>query len=478
MPSTTVILGLLIPFLHLCGSLAALHAILTVRTAQGAIAWAISLVSVPYLTLLPYLVFGRSRFAGYIESRRQVNKQMRKALRARDWKPWKQSTAAAWQVEGNSGLTSIARLTHTPCLGNHRVHLLVDGNQAFERMLEAIGQARHTILVQFFIVRDDQLGRRLQQALLDKASQGLQVLFLFDAIGSHGLPRPYVEKLRQGGVRIEAFATRPGVLNRFQLNFRNHRKILVIDGNCAFTGGLNVGDEYLGHKPPLSPWRDTHLELHGPAATHLQMSFAEDWYWAARELPPLLPPQAAPSGAVRCQVIACGPADSQETCSLFFVEAINSARWRIWLTSPYFIPDEAVMSAMRLAVLRGVDVRLIIPARPDHRVVFEASSLYAYEAVHAGIKVYRYQPGFLHQKVMLIDDQAAAIGSANLDNRSFRLNFEASVLVLDRDFAHQVEHMLEKDLLDCKRISSTAHARTPYWRRLVMRLTRLFAPIL
>ena len=230
--------------------------------------------------------------------------------------------------------------------------------------------------------------------------------------------------------------------------------------------------------PPLAPWRDTHVEVRGPVVACLQESFAEDWFWATRQMPPLLLPAAYPGSGMLCQVITSGPADAQETGSLLFVEAIHAARERIWITSPYFVPDEALFSALRLAVLRGVDVRILLPARPDHRVVYAASSLYAFEALRAGVRVFRYLPGFLHQKVMLIDRGACAIGSANLDNRSFRLNFEITLLTVDDEFAAQVAQMLEEDFARSRELASADRRKVHRLQQLAMRVARLISPIL
>ena len=210
----------------------------------------------------------------------------------------------------------------------------------------------------------------------------------------------------------------------------------------------------------------------------LQESFAEDWFWAARKLPPLLLPQSYPDGGVLCQFLASGPADPYETCSLFFVEAIHAANQRVWITSPYFVPDEAVFSALRLAVLRGVDVRILIPSRPDHKIVYAASSLYAFEAVRAGVRIFRYQPGFVHQKVVLIDDEISAIGSANMDNRSFRLNFEVMLLTVDETFAREVEHMLLDDFALAREITEADIKSTHRLQQLGMRVARLVSPVL
>jgi cardiolipin synthase A/B len=210
----------------------------------------------------------------------------------------------------------------------------------------------------------------------------------------------------------------------------------------------------------------------------LQMAFAEDWYWAAREVPYLMTPPSGHVGEMVCQVVPSGPADAQETCSLFFVEAIQSATRRLWMTSPYFVPDEAVFAMLRLAVLRGVDVRILIPSRPDHLVVYGASTIYAYQAIRAGVKIYRYQPGFLHEKVILIDDEAAAVGTANLDNRSFRLNFELMVMTAHPDFAADVARMLEADFAQARQIGPNDFLGSPAILRVAMHVAKLFAPIL
>jgi cardiolipin synthase len=470
--------GYVIGFIHLVGIGAAIHALLTVRTAQGAIAWAMPLLFIPYFTLIPYLVFGRSSFDAYIKARRQANEEMRSAIGDLNWRPWIEEAVAARRSDAYASLRAMPKLGRMPALANNQVTLLINGDATFAAIFEAIRQATQTVLIQFFIIHDDALGRRLQELLLEKAAEGVAIYVLYDRIGSHALPGSYSDKLRAGGVQIKAFATRSGWLNRFQINFRNHRKIVVVDGATGFVGGHNVGDEYVGLKPPLAPWRDTHVQVVGPVVACLQESFAEDWFWATRELPPLNLPAAYPEDGVLCQLLASGPADAQETCSLFFVEAIHAAVERVWITSPYFIPDEAVSAALRLAVLRGVDVRLLLPSRPDHYVVYAASSLFAFEAVRAGVRVFRYEPGFLHQKVVLVDSEISAIGSANLDNRSFRLNFELMLLTVDSAFALEVEKMLSDDFALAHEISIQESRETHHLQQLGMRIARLISPIL
>lgn len=475
---TVVLLGYLYVLVEGLGILAAVHAVMKVRTAQGALAWAIALVFMPLLTLFPYLVFGRNGFDSYVRSRRAADEAMQTALVARDWRPWLEKAKTAELAGAAERVKALTRLARMPLLAHNHVRLLVNGEATFAAIFAAIAAARKVVLVQFFIVHDDDLGRRLQQLLLERAAAGVAVYLLYDSVGSHSLPRSYSATLRAGGVKVHAFASRGGLRNRYQLNFRNHRKIVLVDGRLGYLGGHNVGDEYLGLKPPLAPWRDTHIEVSGPVLSSLQESFAEDWFWATREVPPLLLAEDFAEDGMLCQLVTSGPADDQETCSLFFITLINAACQRVWITSPYFVPDEAVFAALRLAVLRGVEVRILLPSRPDHRLVYAASNQYAEDAVRAGIGIYRYQPGFVHQKVVLVDDDMTAIGSANLDNRSFRLNFEVMLLTIDAAFAEQVEQMLLADFAESLAQKAGMLGRFRGLRRLGMRLARLLSPVL
>lgn len=461
-----ILISLLVVLFHGGGLVAAGHAVIHTRTPQGAFAWALGLVFLPWLTLVPYLYLGRQHFEGYVAHHRRHRRELARA----------EAPGAGPPPAECEPYLALGAMLDTRFHPGQELRLLVDGEAAFAAMLEAIAAARYSVLVQFFILREDGIGVRLRDLLLERAAAGVKVCVLFDRIGSHALRRRYVERLREGGVAIHAFSTRRS-RNRFQLNFRNHRKIVVVDGHTGFVGGLNVGDDYLGMTPPLAPWRDTHLQIRGPAVAELQRSFAEDWHWATGELPPLAEAPAG-QGSAHVLVAATGPADLQESGSLFFVTLINAARRRLWLATPYFVPDQAVTAALRLAALRGVDVRVLVPGRADHHAVFLASSLHARDAVAAGVRVFRYQPGFMHQKVLLVDDDTAAIGSMNLDNRSLRLNFEITALCVQPAFAREVEAMLQADFRLAREIDGTEYARAPWLRRLAMHVARLFDPVL
>ncbi|MGB5308763.1 MAG: cardiolipin synthase, partial [Arenicellales bacterium] len=335
------------------------------------------------------------------------------------------------------------------------------------------------ILVQFYIVHSDELGNELKSRLIAKARQGLRVFFLYDELGSIGLPSEYVNELRQAHVQIAPFNTRKGKRNRFQLNFRNHRKIVVVDGKTAWIGGHNVGDEYLGKDPKIGKWRDTHVKIEGPAALAAQLSFMEDYHWATNDVPEMSwSPTASEHSDTSVLIIPSGPADEHETALLMFVHIINSARQRIWLSSPYFVPDESILSALTLARLRGVNIRIIIPEMPDNKLMYFAAYDYFDELSECGIEFYRYQDGFTHEKVVLVDDSLSAIGTANFDNRSFRLNFEITALIGDADFTCETEKMFKDGFSSSRKMQGGDYDNKPFWFKFAVRVCRLMSPVL
>jgi cardiolipin synthase len=267
--------------------------------------------------------------------------------------------------------------------------------------------------------------------------------------------------------------------NRFQLNFRNHRKMVVVDGTTGWIGGHNVGDEYLGLDPEMTPWRDTHVRITGPAVQQLQATILGDWYWATRQIPDLnWTPKAAAGADQQVMILPSAPTQELETAGLLFVTALNSAQSRFWVSAPYFVPDEAVMKALVLAALRGVDVRVITTGKGDSLPVQLAGFHYIQKLRGLGIRFYAYQPGFLHEKVMLVDDDVSAVGTANFDNRSFRLNFEVTALIVDREFATRMQAMFEDDFAHAELIDPAAFDRKPFWWRFAVNLSRLASPVL
>jgi len=469
------LVGLAAFLLHAVGVATAVHAVMTARTSQGAIAWALSLAFFPYITLPAYAVFGRGKFQGYVKARRAGDSQIDHLARALEKK---MRLFRVRDEDFDPKYAALEQLAAMPFTSHNDGELLINGRAAFDAMFRGIEAAREYILVQFYIIRDDHIGRQLKALLERKSREGVRVYVLYDEIGSYKLSRQYRRELTQAGVTILPFRTSKGLRNRFQINFRNHRKIVLVDGHTAYVGGLNVGDEYLGHHPRLGPWRDTHVEVRGPVVQAIQFAFLEDWYWATGNVPQLdWTPRPAPKDNEVALVLASDPSDMLESCGLFFLHAINSARERLWIASPYFVPDTSLIYALQLAALRGVDVRIMLPERPDHLLVYLSGFSYIAEAEPAGVKFYRYQPGFMHHKVILVDDDLAAVGTANFDNRSIRLNFELTLIFADRSFATTVHHMLEDDFANCRPATAEEMNSKPIWFRFAVRLARLMAPI-
>ncbi len=468
-----MLLTILIVTCHLLGASSAVHAVMSTRTPQGTIAWVACLILCPYLAVPAYWILGRSRFHGYVTAQQTHAWQLRAVVQ----KAFESADAHHVSPEGKPGRLT-ERLAKMPMLGGNAVDLLVDGEATFASILSGIDAAQSYILFQFFIVHDDEIGREVQQRLVRQAKAGVRIYFLYDEVGCHNLPRAYLQKLRDAGIAVHDFHTRKGSRNRLQINFRNHRKVVVVDGSVAWMGGHNVGDEYLGKSAKFGHWRDTHVRIAGPAALAAQLSFVEDWHWATNTLPALdWKPKPSPAGNLPVLIVPSGPADELETAALMFTHALNSAQSRIWIASPYFVPDESVLVALQLAGLRGVDVRILIPDKPDHLLVYLAAFSYFDDSSKTGVKFYRYTDGFLHQKVMLIDKTVATVGSANFDNRSFRLNFEITAIVQDPGFADDVCRMLETDFAHARRMTAADFDERSWWFRFAVRLARLAAPI-
>ena len=442
------------------------------RTAQGSIAWIIALLLFPLPTVLVYFIFGWKRFDGYAARQLELGAAQR-AAQARQLDLLAEEPTHDWPVQ-----VAVAR---TPFLSGNRVELLIDGEATFESILSGIDAAQIFIAVQFYIVRDDALGRRLAEKLIHKAEAGIHVYFLYDDVGSAGLPRAYLKRLQDAGVMVSGFNKRHSLvrfLGPMQINYRNHRKLVVVDNRVAWVGGHNVGVEYLGQSPHFGRWRDTHVRVEGPAVVACILSFGEDWRWATGQpfAEALRVPE--PVGVEPVLVMPTGPATKLEECAIAFVDGVLQARERLWIVSPYFVPDIDMVTALRAASLRGVDVRILLPEKVDHRIVWLAGYSYADDFTSSGIAVYRYRGGFLHQKAMLIDDKIASIGTVNLDNRSFRINFELTLLFTDEAFLRKVCNMLEEDFAHSVRVRQGDLDNRSYLFRIAARTARLFSPIL
>jgi cardiolipin synthase len=451
-----------------------IHALMHVRTSQGTIAWVISLLTLPFFAIPLYWLLGRTRFSRDVGGRRDKDEQLRKLADSMH----ERLLELEVEIPEDDAFERAARLLGgLPFTRGNHLHPLIDGEETFDRLFSAIADAKEYLCVNFFIVKNDVIGARFQQALIERAQAGVRVYFLFDEIGSHKLPNRYLEELRDAGVECHNFGVNRFWWSRLQLNFRNHRKIVVSDGSVAFIGGLNVGDEYLGRDQRFGAWRDTHLELRGPVVEAIQLVFVEDWFWATNELPKLAWNTTSDPADQIAAVIPTGPSDPADSWQLVVAEAANSSRKRLWIASPYFVPDEGVLTALQAAAIRGVDVRILLPERPDHLLVWLSGFSYYDQSLPYGIRLFRYHRGFLHQKVMLIDDRLAAVGTANLDNRSFRLNFEITAFCTSPLFISQIREMLETDFSHSREAKLEDFTRRSFLFRAACRAARLLSPI-
>ena len=475
--------------LEALGLYSAWHAINYARTSQAAVAWAVALIVIPIITLPLYWIFGRTKFDGYREAIREVEKRHKQSVDSVRKELLTNPNLGA--PASRSPLARLADVLDTPLSEGNRFELLIDGEPFFEAMFAQIEAAEKYIYIEFFIIRDDEIGRRFADALCTKAASGVTVRLLYDEVGCLKLAKTFLQKLRDAGVDVHAFNTRQGWTNRFQLNFRNHRKLLVVDGKRAIIGGLNVGDEYLG-RGWASHWRDTGISIDGPASKKIQAVFAADYYWALRnDIPEAIWSHDAGEGSAEpleananspnsgeAVVCATGPADLRNRATMMFAAAANESKSRLWISSPYLVPDESSITAISMAKARGVDVRILIPDRVDHWLVYLAGFYYERMFEELGIDVYRYPDGFLHQKCVLVDDTMVLIGSTNLDNRSLHLNFELMVAGGDPKLVADATAMLEKDFQNAKKTDRESSRLIPWYIRLGTVVARLFSPVL
>ena len=476
------LLQTLLVIIYVFAFIAIVDAILHARTAQGSLAWTIALITIPFFSLPCYMLFGRRTYDKYIQARQTFDSEITHT--AQILKEF--ITSYRYPLTNHEQrLQVLENLAQLPFTKSNTVELLIDGENAFPAMLESLRNAKKYIIIQFYIVRHDNIGREIQQLLIHRAIEGLDIYFLYDSLGSYELSDAYVDEMKQSGINIHEFNS-AGFLksNRFQMNFRNHRKIVIVDGETAYIGGLNIGDEYLAAVPEFPVWRDTHMKLTGPSVQILQLAFTEDWITVTRALPkldwrPKEPEEKNSAHKVKSLlVLPSGPVSTLEVGTFSFLHLINSAQKRIWIASPYFIPDVIMRSALQLAILRGVEVKILLPEIPDNLLNQLSTFAHIKWMIHTGINFYFYEPGFMHQKIVLVDDDTSFLGTANFANRSFRLNFEVSILVSDTKLAKETEKMLNNDFKHSHLVTEKKLRSRPIYFRILSPIARLISPVL
>lgn len=365
---------------------------------------------------------------------------------------------------------------------HNAVRIFTDGQKLFEMIFDDVNKAKHHINIEFFTWYNDEIGNQFVKILERKAKQGVQVRVIYDIFGSHGSKTGMFKHLVELGGHVEPFLSNKWFPISFRLNFRDHRKIIVIDGNIGYIGGFNVGDQYLGKNDRFGYWRDTHLRVVGDAVLSMQSRFFLDWNATSRKEKVAFDkkyfPVTKPSGSTSMQIVSSGPDDDREKIKQGYVKMISIATTNIYIETPYFVPDSSVFEALSIAATAGVDVRIIIPDRPDHPFVYRATEYYCRELMKAGAKIYRYTNGFMHSKIVIMDGKIASIGSANMDIRSFKLNFEANAFLYDRGLANAVEMIFLHDQERSELLTLDYFANQSKYIKIKQKMSRLLAPIL
>lgn len=363
----------------------------------------------------------------------------------------------------------------------NRVRIFTDGNEKFAELLTSIRNARDHVHLEYYIIRNDTLGKEVVAALAERARAGVSVRLLADGLGCAKLPRDFFDEYLASGGKLARFF--PSIIPFFNLrmNFRNHRKIVVIDGKIGFVGGFNIGDEYLGKDTRFGRWRDTHFMVEGAAALALQVRFFLDWKYASGEdlqYDDRYYPEPETPGNAPIQIVSSGPDARWNQIKEAYLKLIYTARKSVYIQSPYFVPDESVVDALRIAALSGIDVRIMIPNRPDHPFVYWASYSFIGELLDAGVKAYTFEDGFIHAKTIVVDGIAASVGSANWDVRSFRLNFETNAFVYDLGVAGELHEIFLRDIGDCNELTADRYARRSLTIKIKESVSRLLSPLL
>jgi cardiolipin synthase len=424
------------------------------------------------VALSVYVIFGWPGRSSFVAKRESLLAELAPLTRSIE------ESLASWADPESPEAGTLERLGGFPPMLGNCMKLLPDGEAAFAKMFAAIEQAERYVLIQFYIIRDDHLGHELREHLLHVLRRGVKVYITFDCFEST-ITSEYLAPLRELGGKAISFKPDKDWRRLLWKGFRNHRKLIVIDGKTAFMGGLNVGDEYVNRDPSKSPWNDTHMCLQGPCVVAAQLSFVQDYYCMGKVVPQVdWTVHKASEAACTVGLLSTGPSPHFESCTLMFLFAMARARRRVWLASPYFIPDEKGMAALHLAAFRGLDVRVLIPGSSDIAPTEFLAWHYIQRLLPLGIRFFRQKEGCMHQKVLLIDDDLALIGSANYDRRSFFLNLEMTAWIEGKSTAGAVEAMLLSDQERCEEITQEHVRRRSLLDKAKTQVTRLFTGIM
>jgi len=454
------------------------------KNPTRAVSWILVLLLLPFLGFFLYLVFGQNyrkekMFALKNDTDQKITDLI--ASQIKEVKTREEKLTDRWSGAFHRMAVLLLQDNGALISTNNHITPYTDGKAKFSALIEEIGNARDHVHMEYFILKDDGLGRDIMKALTERARAGVEVRLLVDGVGSGGLPRHFYDEFTAAGGKHAVFF--PSLISYFnyRVNFRNHRKIAVIDGETAFIGGFNIGDDYLGLDKRWGYWRDAAVRIKGSGAVVAQMRFYLDWNFASKEKMEINERyfhQSPPSEGSTMQLVSGGPDTAWNPVKDSYLKMINIALDTVYIQTPYFIPDQSVMDALHIAAQSGLDVRIMIPSKPDHMFVYWASHSYIEELLGSGVKAYTYDNGFLHAKTIVIDGVAASVGSTNWDIRSFRLNFETNAVIYDEHVAGELKQAFLNDLSTCTEITPEWYASRSLFFKARSSVSRLFSPIL
>lgn len=477
-------LGWLVAALLLYIALLAVIMLIEHRKPAQMTAWLLIALLIPYLGFFAYFMLGRDfrirRMTRRFEKRIRYDSAAASSYSSHN-QIHRIEEVGNDQLAGQKNLFGLlSRLAPFAITTGNQSKVLTNGEATFEAILNALDKARHHIHLDYYTIRDDGIGRRFLRTLIRKAREGVEVRLVYDGIGSLHISENYLKELHAAGVHTSCFLPPRFAFYERRLNYRNHRKIAVVDGVVGFLGGINIGDEYLGKNKRLGFWRDTHLKLQGNAVHDLQKLFLNDWTFASKERLEIQKymPKHTSAGKESVLIVPSEPGRNDQKILDVTFAAINAAKSRICISTPYFIPDPSLVMALRTAAQSGVDVHIIIPGIADTKLILLATLSYVQDMLDAGVKIYRYQKGFIHAKVMIIDRMLASIGTANMDMRSFYSNFELNALLFDTDAIDRLYTDFQDDLKQSRQVHAQQFTKRPWKQKAAESLIQMLSPLL
>ncbi|PTO35023.1 cardiolipin synthase [Enterococcus mundtii] len=481
--------GSIITFLYVLNALIALVTILIKPRDVAAIwAWLLVLFALPGFGFILYLFFGRG-----LTDKKKFHLRQSDLRELENFQDFKGDTLEHYdpiiQNEDHQHFVDFfSSLNQMPLTRKNAVTLLTDGQEKLTAVLKDIEAAKHSIHIEYYAFVTDNIGQQILKVLEKKAAEGVEVRLLYDAFGSHGTKTKDFKKLVENGGHVHTFITSQRALLRFRLNYHDHRKIIVVDGKIGYTGGFNIADQYVNHTKKFGYWRDTHIRIYGAAASLLQLRFLMDWNVSVPDqkkvgyhLDYFFKAEKEDQDQLyqtSIQLVSSGPNNEREQIKLSFIKLISSAKKRVWIQTPYLVPDESVIAALKIAAASGVEVKIMIPNKPDHPFIYRATQYYARQLIKENVQILVYENGFLHAKTLIMDDEICIVGSANQDIRSYRLNFESSAIIYDPAFLQQLADQFVLDEQASNPMTTETIKEMSNWLLFKQQISRLFSPIL